>query len=149
MENNSGYSPSDALADAVDAGNSARRRSASPRGFYLAHGVCTALLFLGISALPDSLRIVTILAAGAGLALLVKWYRDVTGVWVTPATAPARARTAWIAYAVGLVGLLLVTVLLRLAGYAWFGWPAAGVALLASPLVGHFLEPLLTEGEAA
>lgn len=144
MESNSDYPASDALADAAHATADARRRTASPRGFYLAHGACTALLVLGITVLPPRPGLVAILAAGAGLALLIRWYRDVTGVWVTPATAPPRARAVWLGYAVALAAVLIAAVTLTHAGLLWAGWLAAAAAFVASPMVGHFLEPRLS-----
>lgn len=143
MEINTPYTAHDALADVDSAADAVRRRGVSPRGFYLAHGACTATLILGMSVLPRPIGTAAILLAGAALALLIRWYREATGIWITPASAPPRARAVWAAYAVALVALVAVTAILTSLGHAWIGWPAAVVALMGSVIIGHFLEPLL------
>ena len=77
------------------------------------------------------------------MGLLVWWYQRSTGVWVTIAQAHGAARRIWIGYGVLFVALVIGAIALTDAGHAWVGWPAAALALLASLVVGHFLEPRL------
>lgn len=147
MENNpqlhEPYDARAALADAQDAADRAGRRVRSPRGYYLAHGLAAALLVLGGTVAPRPWDLLALFIAALSMGLLVWWYQRSTGVWVTIAQAHGAARRIWIGYGVLFVALVLGAITLTDAGHTWVGWPAAALALLASLVVGHFLEPRL------
>ncbi len=147
MENNERYDPVQALADAAEARSSALALGTSPRGFYLAHGVAVALLILGLG-LPSPWSLITLGLAVAGLGILVRWYRQVTGVWVTFTSTDSAARRVWAAYAVLLIATVLTALAAAAASERWLIGSLAAVGLIASPITGHFLEPLLTQPEA-
>ena len=137
------YDARSALADAQDAADCAGRRVRSPRGYYLAHGLAAALLVLGGTVAPRPWDLIALVTAALSMGLLMWWYQRSTGVWVTIARAHGAARWIWFGYGVLFVVLVLGAIALTDAGHTWVGWPAAALALLASLVVGHFLEPRL------
>lgn len=123
---------------------SADDRARAPRGFYLAHGLLTGMLVLGIGLRPEGFVLVGL--AAAGLGLLIQWYRRTTGVWATAFSTTPAARAIWGVYAAVLISVVWAALLTEKMSNIYI---LAALAVVASPLVGRFLEPAMRHHPSA
>lgn len=113
MESN--FAADEALAQVQSAREQMARRVTTPAWYHPCLGCVEGLLIFSMS-FPTSgwgtaARLVVAIAALAAIAVLVRVYRRLTGVWIGPKQAGPRARRPWI----WLVLIMVVCLLLALA----------------------------------
>jgi hypothetical protein len=106
-------------------------------GYDLAYGAVIALL-VGGQGLPQPFSILTVPIALGGLAVMVRWWRAKTGIWVSGYT-PRRPR--WVAF--GLAAILIALMLgnlycSRILHLWWAPLAAGGAAFVLGIVFGRW-----------
>ena len=139
MENES----SEHLSIVADARSAVADRLITPWWYHPILGALCASYLVALSLGSSGVRLVGIMVFGLGCGLLVRAYRDLTGVWVSGTDAGPAAR-----WSLALVGVLVVALLTSWstaywADLAWPTWVLAVVVFVATVVLGRRFDSAL------
>ena len=143
------YDPVAALADVDAARRSVAARLITPWWYHPILGaIIAAIVLVGALDLPTLVRLPVALAGAVGIGLLVGIYQRVTGLWVDLRNLGPTSRKWWLAYAAivaVVVGASLIPTATAGALPSWMAVLLAGVALVATIVLGRGVDSALRE----
>lgn len=143
MDADAELGPADALADVARTRSVVADRLITPVWYHPILGASLGLLIIALA--QDNLAIQLTLSAAAlmAIAITMRAYQRITGLWVDTKNLGPRGRRLHRTYA-ALVLLCLAAAFIP-AEDLWIGWGAAMIAFAATVIMGRRLDELLRE----